>query len=56
MAKSLTIERSRERELLEIKKLTPSERLDMAAKLSDLCLELMKAGKEAKKGVSGKKS
>ncbi len=55
MAKSLTIERSRQKELEEIKKLNPSEKLDLAAKLSDFCLDLLKAGKEAKNSVSGKK-
>ncbi|WKZ32818.1 MAG: hypothetical protein QY316_13065 [Thermodesulfobacteriota bacterium] len=56
MAKSLTMERSRRKELEDIKKLKPSEKLDMATELSDFCLELMKAGKEAIDSVSGKKS
>jgi hypothetical protein len=49
------IQRSKEIELEAIKKLRPSERLMIATELSDICIKLMKAGKEAMKNVHGKK-
>lgn len=56
MARSKTMERGREKEIKAALKFTPAKKLDMAAKLSDFCLELMRAGAEAKRHVVGKKS
>ena len=55
MARSLILERSKQKELEKIKKLKPSEKLDLATRLSDLCLELMKAGMEAQNNTTGRK-
>ena len=56
MARSKTMERGREKEIKAALKFKPAKKLVLAAKLSDFCLELMKAGAEAKKRVVGKKS
>ncbi|GEM_PF-3022939 len=56
MAKSRTMTRGRELELKAAGRLTPSKRLETAAKLSDLCLKLGKAGREALKRGHRKKS
>ncbi len=55
MARSRIMERGRLKELQEIKKLTPSERLVIAARLSDICLALAKAGRRASSGCRSKK-
>ncbi|MBI5599228.1 MAG: hypothetical protein HY890_05755 [Deltaproteobacteria bacterium] len=56
MARSKTMERSRVKELRDLRKLTPPERLMLAVKLSDFCLKLKKAGTEAQRRVPRKKS
>ncbi len=56
LAKSRTMTRGRELELKAAGRLTPSKRLETAAKLSDLCLKLGKAGREALKRGHRKKS
>lgn len=56
MARSKTMERGRKKEIKAILKLKPAEKLAMAAKLSDFCLELRRAGTEANKRAVRKKS
>jgi hypothetical protein len=56
LARSKTIEASRKKELEEYRKMTPSERLSLAVELSELSLELMRAGRKTKKYASIKKS
>lgn len=56
MRRSKTIEKSRAREMEAIKKMPPSAKLLMVARLTDCCLKLTKAGAEAaKRRVIGKK-
>jgi len=55
MAISKNMARGKARELETVRKMKPSERLEMAVKLSDLCLKLEKAGAEAKRRVARKK-
>jgi len=55
MAKSKTMERSKASESKAARRLKPSEKLSTAAKLSDFCVELMKAGRKVKLRVLRKK-
>ena len=55
MAISKNMERIRAKDVEAARKMKPSERLELAVKLSDLCIELKKAGLEAKKRVARKK-
>ena len=55
MGESKIISLVKEKQREQIKKLTPSQRLELAVELSDLCRELLLAGKKALDDVSIKK-
>lgn len=56
MAKSRVMQLTKNTNIKAVRRLSPSKRLEIAAELSDLCIELTKSGEKARPHGTDRKS